>query len=151
MRPEGATTRVDPARSAQMALVRGRDTKPEMRVRRALHAAGMRFRLHDQKLPGRPDMVLPSRRIAIFVHGCFWHRHPDPTCKLARTPKSRLDFWIPKLEGNRERDLRNEARLRETGWEVRTIWECETRNDVALNEFVEACRAAPQCASSRSG
>jgi DNA mismatch endonuclease (patch repair protein) len=83
-----------------MARVRGRDTKPEMRVRRALHAAGLRYRLHAKGLPGRPDLVLPSRRVAVFVHGCFWHRHPDPTRKLARLPKSRLDFWLPKLDGS---------------------------------------------------
>lgn len=79
---------VDPARSAQMALVRGRDTKPEIRVRKALHAAGLRYRLHDKKLPGSPDLVFPGRRIALFVHGCFWHRHPG--CVAARLPKSRL-------------------------------------------------------------
>src|SRR5689334_15582438 len=88
------TKPVDPARSAQMARVRGKDTKPEMRVRRALHAAGLRFRLHARDLPGRPDIVFRSRRIAVFVHGCFWHRHADPSCKLARLPKTRVGFWL---------------------------------------------------------
>ena len=138
-----AATGVDPARSAQMALVKARDTKPEMVVRRALHAIGLRFRLHYRHLPGKPDIVLPSRRIVIFVHGCFWHRHPQPDCKLARLPKSRLDFWLPKLEGNRERDARNEAALREAGWDVRVIWECELGQTAKLAEFVEACRVAP--------
>lgn len=143
MRPTKATTGIDPARSAQMARVKARDTKPEMIVRRALHAVGLRFRLHYGHLPGKPDIVLPSRRIAIFVHGCFWHRHPQPDCKLARLPKSRLDFWLPKLEGNRERDARNEVALQEAGWDVRVIWECELRQAAKLAEFVEACRVAP--------
>ena len=82
---------VDSARSAQMARVRGRDTKPELHVRRALHAAGLRFRLHAKELPGRPDIVFRSRKVAVFVHGCFWHRHDDPDCKLARLPKSRVE------------------------------------------------------------
>lgn len=136
--------RVDPARSKQMARVRGRDTKPELAVRRALHAAGMRFRLHLRDLPGKPDIVLPSRRLAIFVHGCFWHRHPDPACKLARLPKTRLDFWLPKLEANRQRDIRNESALRETGWTVKTIWECELTNASKLTQFIVDCRETPQ-------
>jgi len=137
------TTEVDPARSAQMARVKNRDTKPEMRVRRALHAAGLRYRLHAKDLPGRPDIVLRSRRIAIFVHGCFWHRHPDPTCKLARMPKSRVDFWEPKLEGNRARDLRNEAALRDAGWDVRILWECELSKG-SIDELVNYCVATPR-------
>lgn len=116
---------VDPARSAQMALIRSRDTKPELRVRKALHAAGLRYRLHVRKLPGSPDLVFPSRHIAIFVHGCFWHQHPG--CKAARMPKSRLDFWAPKLKGNLARDKRNRHALRKLGWTVIVIWECQTR------------------------
>ena len=85
-----------------------------------------RYRLHRRDLPGRPDMVFQSRRRAIFVHGCFWHRHPQ--CKLARIPKSRQEFWVPKLEGNRKRDLENQRRLREIGWDLMVIWECETRD-----------------------
>lgn len=136
-------TDVSPERSAQMARIKGRDTGPEMCVRRALHSAGLRFRLHDRRLPGTPDIILPSRGIAIFVHGCFWHRHPDPSCKLARLPKTRLDFWIPKLEANRHRDLRHEAALRASGWEVRTIWECALSCEGALEHFVAACGHAP--------
>jgi DNA mismatch endonuclease (patch repair protein) len=122
-----AKTETSPERSAQMARVRGRDTKPEMRVRSALHAAGLRFRLHAKALPGRPDLVFPGRRVVVFVHGCFWHRHPDPDCKLARLPKSRLDFWVPKLEGNRRRDERKKAELEGLGWKVIEVWECQSK------------------------
>jgi DNA mismatch endonuclease, patch repair protein len=111
-----------------MARVRGRDSKPEMLVRRLVHAMGFRYRLHDRRLPGAPDLVFRGRRKAIFVHGCFWHRHPDPSCKLARMPKSRLDFWGPKLEGNRERDLRQQAELKALGWDFLVVWECELKN-----------------------
>jgi len=124
-----------------MAKIKGRDTKPEMRVRRALHAAGLRYRLHVKDLPGKPDIILPSRRIAIFVHGCFWHRHPDPSCKLARMPKSRIDFWQDKLEGNRARDKRNEAALRADGWDVKVMWECEI-TDRALSSLSDECLIA---------
>ncbi|MEN2991772.1 very short patch repair endonuclease [Tistrella sp. BH-R2-4] len=120
------------ARSAQMARIKGRDTKPEMRVRKALHASGLRYRLHVKDLPGRPDLVFRSRRIAVFVHGCFWHRHPDPSCKLARMPKSNLDFWRPKLEGNRLRDIRIREQLEALGWSMIEVWECQTsRLDLA--------------------
>src|SRR5687768_17294491 len=96
------------ARSERMSRIGAKDTKPEMAVRRLVHSLGYRYRLHRRSLPGNPDLVFPARRKAIFVHGCFWHRHPDSSCKLARLPKSRGDFWIPKLEANAERDLRNE-------------------------------------------
>jgi DNA mismatch endonuclease (patch repair protein) len=125
-----------------MARVRGRDTKPEMRVRRALHAAGLRFRLHAKGLPGRPDLILPSRRVAVFVHGCFWHRHPDPECKLARLPKSRLDFWLPKLKGKRARDERVKVELEGLGWTVVEVWECQTKVD-QLQKLAERIKAMP--------
>jgi DNA mismatch endonuclease (patch repair protein) len=86
---------------------------------------GYRYRLHRKDLPGHPDLVFPGRRKVIFVHGCFWHRHPDPACKLARLPKSRLEFWVPKLEGNRGRDLHNQAQLIDMGWQIMIVWECE--------------------------
>jgi DNA mismatch endonuclease (patch repair protein) len=124
-----------------MRRVRGRDTKPEMLVRRLLHAMGYRYRLQARDLPGRPDILFRGRRKAIFVHGCFWHRHLDPACKLARLPKSRLDFWLPKLEGNRQRDEANLERLRDLGWEVLVLWECGLRDRDALGnklaEFIE--------------
>lgn len=110
-------------RSERMSRVRNKDTKPEMRVRRLIHSMGYRYRLHYGKLPGRPDMVFPERKKVIFVHGCFWHRHEG--CPRCRLPKSRLDFWVPKLEKNRSRDIEKQARLRELGWDVLVIWECE--------------------------
>lgn len=133
------TIDVDPARSAQMGLVRSRDTKPEIRVRRALHAAGLRYRLHAKDLPGKPDILLRARRIAIFVHGCFWHQHPSPTCKLARMPKSRVEFWRTKLEGNRLRDERTRRQLEELGWRVIEVWECQS-NSRDLAVLVEALK-----------
>lgn len=108
-----------------MGRVRGRDTKPELVVRRLIHGMGYRYRLHAKDLPGRPDIVFRRRRRVIFVHGCFWHRHPDPACKLARLPKTRLDFWLPKLERNRQRDLTDVERLEKMGWQVLLVWECE--------------------------
>ena len=120
-----ADTLTKSERSERMSRVRGRDTKPEMIVRRLAHSLGFRYRLHDRNLPGAPDVVFRSRRKVIFVHGCFWHRHNDPTCKLARLPKSRLDFWGPKLEANRERDSRHQSELDQLGWDSLVVWECE--------------------------
>jgi DNA mismatch endonuclease (patch repair protein) len=115
-------------RSVRMSRVRGRNTKPELIVRGLVHGLGYRYRLHRKELPGRPDLVFPGRRAVIFVHGCFWHRHPKPACKLARLPKSRREFWEEKLSRNRERDIAVERRLNESGWRVLTIWECELRD-----------------------
>lgn len=113
------------ARSERMSRIRNKDTRPERLVRSMIHRLGYRYRLHGKDLPGRPDLVFPSRRKVIFVHGCFFHRHPDPHCRLARLPKSRLDFWLPKLSANRERDVRNEAALIGDDWQVLVVWECE--------------------------
>jgi DNA mismatch endonuclease (patch repair protein) len=110
-------------RSRRMSLVRGKDTKPELLVRRLVHGMGYRYRLHVRDLPGNPDIVFPSRGKVIFVHGCFWHRHG--TCKSTRWPKSRLDFWRPKLERNRLRDELNKGRLCRLGWGVLVVWECQ--------------------------
>lgn len=110
-------------RSERMALVRSKHTKPELAIRSLVYGMGFRYRLHGNKLPGRPDLVFPSRRKAIFVHGCFWHRHRG--CKLARIPKSRVRFWTEKLEGNRRRDVRNMARMRRLGWSSLVVWECQ--------------------------
>ena len=113
-------------RSARMALVRSKDTKPELFVRRLVHGLGYRYRLHRRDLPGMPDLVLSGRGKVILVHGCFWHRHKD--CALARLPRSRENFWLPKLEGNAARDARNLGALRRLGWGVMTIWECQLRD-----------------------
>jgi DNA mismatch endonuclease (patch repair protein) len=110
-------------RSEIMARVRSKNTRPELRVRKLVFALGYRYRLHDRKLPGSPDLVFKLRKKVIFVHGCFWHRHAR--CALARLPKSRVDFWIPKLEGNKLRDQRNKRALARQGWKVLTIWECQ--------------------------
>ncbi|WP_141324312.1 very short patch repair endonuclease [Myxococcus sp. AB025B] len=123
-------------RSERMSRVRNRDTKPELRVRRLISGMGYRYRLQYKKVPGRPDLAFPGKKKAIFVHGCFWHRHPQPSCPLARTPKSRLDFWIPKLEGNRARDMRKLEELRNLGWSALVIWECQLRDEDALREIV---------------
>jgi len=113
-----------------------------MVVRRLVHGMGYRYRLHRKDLPGKPDLVLPGRQRVIFVHGCFWHRHSDPECRLARWPKSRLDFWVPKLTANEERDAKVQARLVELGWDVMTIWECQVRDTDALkrriSEFLDS-------------
>jgi DNA mismatch endonuclease (patch repair protein) len=109
-----------------MSKVRGKDSAPEMKLRRLVHGLGYRYRLHVKELPGNPDLVFPYRRAVIFMHGCFWHRHA--ACKLARLPKSRLDFWETKLEANRRRDMDHLERLRDLGWRALVIWECEMQN-----------------------
>lgn len=125
-------------RSERMGRIKGKDTKPELLVRRLTHGMGFRYRLHDGRFPGRPDLVFPARKKAIFVHGCFWHRHASESCKLGRLPKSRLDFWLPKLEANRLRDERNLAELERLGWQVLVIWECELKDSTALASRIKA-------------
>lgn len=114
-------------RSERMSRIRSKDSKPEMVVRRLVHGMGFRYRLHRKDVPGKPDLVFGSRKKVIFVHGCFWHRHNDSACKLARLPKSRLDFWLPKLERNAQRDAENSAHLEALGWDEMVVWECEVR------------------------
>lgn len=132
---------VDPAtRSRIMAGIRGKDTAPELVLRRALHGAGFRFRLHAKELPGRPDLVLPRWRASVQVHGCFWHRHRN--CQYATSPATRPEFWTAKFAGNVERDARNHAALRALGWRVATVWECALSRDrlagsvTALTEWI---------------
>ncbi|MEM5449096.1 very short patch repair endonuclease [Paraburkholderia guartelaensis] len=121
-------------RSARMALVRAKDTKPELLVRRLVHGMGYRYRLHRRDLPGTPDLVFPGRSKVIFIHGCFWHRHAR--CALARLPKSRGDFWLPKLTANAKRDARNMRALRQLGWSVLTIWECQLSDAAKLADRI---------------
>ena len=110
-------------RGENMRRIRSTDSAPEMAVRRLIHHMGYRYRLHDSKLPGRPDLIFASRGKIIFVHGCFWHCHAG--CPTAHIPKTRREYWQPKLNRNRARDKSNEHQLRELGWNVLTIWECE--------------------------
>jgi DNA mismatch endonuclease (patch repair protein) len=116
-------------RSWTMAQIRSKNTKPELAVRKAAHALGLRFRLHRGDLPGTPDLVFSGRRTALFVHGCFWHRHG---CARATTPASNVQYWTAKFERNVERDARNAAELRKLGWRCVRIWECETNDATRL-------------------
>ena len=116
-------------RSYNMSRIRSKDTKPELVVRRHLHGLGFRFRLHSGKMPGHPDIVLPKWRTVIFINGCFWHRHEG--CRRATTPKSNIEFWEAKFRRNVERDLRDQNALREAGWRVIVLWECEVKEKLA--------------------
>ena len=123
-----------------MSHVRGRDTKPELLVRRLLHAAGLRYRLHGKGLPGKPDLVFASRAAVVFVHGCFWHMHE---CRLGKpVPATNKEFWATKRRGNAERDARNRAALKKAGWRVFEIWECETRDSARLEKRISKLIAA---------
>lgn len=117
-----------------MAAIRSKGMKPEMIVRRLVHSLGFRYRLHSKTLPGKPDLVFRSRKKIIFVHGCFWHQHDDPACLDGRLPKSRPEYWIPKLSKNRARDQRNIEALQESGWSALVVWECETRDLTVLQQ-----------------
>ncbi len=115
------------ARSRVMSRVRGRNTAPELHVRRAVWAEGFRYRLHVRKLPGTPDLALAKYRLAVFVHGCFWHQHDG--CRNAKRPSSNREYWDKKLDGNAARDARHRIQLEESGWAVATIWECSLKSD----------------------
>lgn len=133
-----ADTVTPEVRSRMMAGIRGTDTKPELILRRGLHAAGFRFRLHDRRLPGTPDMVFPRYRAALFAHGCFWHGHD---CHLFRWPASREEFWRTKIGRNREVDARSADQLEAAGWRRGVVWECalKGRSRVPFPEVLEAC------------
>ncbi|MXX86192.1 MAG: DNA mismatch endonuclease Vsr [Acidobacteria bacterium] len=121
---------IDANRSALMRRIRGKNTAPERAVRQVAHSLGYRFRLHRRTLPGTPDMTFPRLRKVIFVHGCFWHRHPG--CRRTTTPKTRTAYWQAKFQRNMERDRRNVASLQALGWDVLVVWECETLDRVGL-------------------
>jgi DNA mismatch endonuclease, patch repair protein len=125
-------------RSENMRRIKSKGMKPEMMVRRLVHRMGYRYRLHSPALPGKPDLVFARRRKVIFVHGCFWHLHSDPNCPDRREPRSNQDYWVPKLERNRERDAEHIAALKEAGWSVLVIWECETGD---LGKLARSVRA----------
>lgn len=134
---------VTPARRRNMAAIKGRNTKPEIRVRSLLHRAGYRFRLHRADLAGCPDIVLPGRRTAIFVHGCFWHRHG---CANSVLPRTRVDWWEAKLNRNVERDQQNQKTLTDLGWTPLIVWECQLSDEAGLMKRLEA---ELQCSVSR--
>lgn len=137
-----ADTITKEARSRNMARIRARDTKPELAVRRYLHGCGLRYRLHARDLPGKPDVVFRSRKVAVFVHGCFWHG--CPACiDGRRSVRSNESYWSAKIAGNVERDRRNQDRLQSSGWQVLTIWECETAAADNLSALETAIRARP--------
>lgn len=137
---------VSPAtRSRMMAAIGGRNTVPELAVRKGLHAAGLRFRLHRRGLPGSPDIVLPRYRSIVFVHGCFWHRHRG--CRFATTPASNAEFWREKFESNVKRDKRQRAALRRLGWRVFTVWECQARSISVQARLIARIRAGTAEAS----
>jgi DNA mismatch endonuclease, patch repair protein len=121
-------------RSWVMSRVRGKNTSPEIKVRSLIHRLGYRFRLHRKDLPGKPDLVFVSRKKVIFVHGCFWHQHCDPSCKGAQRPKSNVGYWQPKLSRNQARDAEHEAALQAQDWRVLVIWECQTGDERALEQ-----------------
>lgn len=123
-------------RSELMAGIRGQDTAPELAVRRVAHRMGLRFRLHRKNLPGRPDLVFPKHRLVVFVHGCFWHQHKG--CHYAYMPKSRTEFWSEKFAQNLARDKRQERALRDLGWQVLVVWECETRDQEHVEQRLTA-------------
>lgn len=125
-------------RSKMMSAIRGKDTRPEMVVRRALHALGFRYRLHDQRLPGRPDLSFPRFQAVIRVHGCFWHGHD---CYLFKTPGTRTEFWLEKIQANRRRDERNLAALATLQWRVCTIWECAIKGRSHMNQLPDLIAA----------
>lgn len=125
-------------RSYNMSRVRSKDTKPEMMVRKFLFARGFRYRLHDRKLPGTPDVVLPKYRTIIFVHGCFYHGHDG--CRYFVVPKTRTEWWLEKINGNKRRDVDNYRKLTEAGWQLITIYECELKpanRDATLHNLTE--------------
>lgn len=122
-----------------MARIRGKSTKPELIVRRTAHQLGYRFRLHRKQLPGTPDLSFPRLRLAVFVNGCFWHRHPN--CRYAYTPKSNIDFWTRKFSNNIQRDIRVKEQLESMGWRIAVIWECETADSLALRDTLSTILA----------
>ena len=132
-------------RSAVMRRVKGKDTTPELKVRKALTALGARYRLHRKDLPGSPDIVLPGRRLALFIHGCFWHGHD--CARGARVPKANRDYWLGKIGRNRARDITTRAALETAGWRVEVIWECDLKDGGGLDARLRNLLGAPESAT----
>ncbi|MDR3579214.1 MAG: very short patch repair endonuclease [Oryzomonas sp.] len=142
MRKKGKLPPTGPlTRSEVMSRVKAKDTTPELKVRSFLHRSGLRFRIHAKSLPGKPDVVFPSRRCVVFIHGCFWHRHAG--CASCRTPKSRAEFWEKKFRDNVDRDKRVRLELEKRGWKVIVYWECETNNMENLKWLATTIKAMP--------
>lgn len=138
--PDSRTDKFTPEkRSNIMSRVKGRDTGPEKVIRSILHAMGYRFRLHEKRLPGKPDIVLPRHQRVVLVHGCFWHGHQG--CNRSKRPKSNVDFWNRKIDGNIRRDVENQEKLRTAGWKILTVWQCQIRDrerlQNRLRDFME--------------
>ena len=136
-------------RSWNMSRIKAKDTKPEIAVRSMLHSLGYRFRLHSNLLPGKPDIVLPKYRTAIFVHGCFWHRHHD--CRLTYNPKSRCEFWQAKFNATVARDVAVCTQLKNLGWKVLVVWECEVHDNADLASRLKSCLQLPDKSSVGAG
>ncbi|HDO7865843.1 TPA: DNA mismatch endonuclease Vsr [Legionella pneumophila] len=124
-------------RSHIMSSIRGKNTKPELIVRSFLHHHGLRFRLHKKDLPGQPDLVFRKFNTVIFVHGCFWHGHNDPSCRSSHIPKSNIEYWCNKIERNKNRDKNNIEKLNKSGWRVFVVWECEIKNEGFLTKLLD--------------
>jgi DNA mismatch endonuclease (patch repair protein) len=135
-----ADNRSQASRSALMSRIGGRNTAPEVQIRKLLFKLGYRYRLHRKDLPGTPDIVFPSRAKVIFVHGCFWHAHG---CRIGKLPKSRPEFWEPKLAGNKARDRRNVSALRKLGWSALSIWQCELKSPEGLEKHIRSFLGPP--------
>jgi DNA mismatch endonuclease (patch repair protein) len=129
-------------RSYNMSRIKGKDTKPEILVRRFLFSNGFRYRLHDKRLPGKPDLVLPKYKVVVFIHGCYWHGHNG--CKYFVVPKTRTQWWLDKITGNQSRDSVHTAALRELGWRVIIVWECELKKDTKDQTFDKLIRDIQQ-------
>ena len=127
--------KVSEQRSRNMSAIKSKNTKPEIAVRKLLHSMGYRFRLHRKDLPGSPDIVLPKYKTAIFVHGCFWHRHEN--CKYASTPKTRKEFWESKFKANVKRDQEIQEKIKNIGWQYVVVWECEIKNEKIKDKLLE--------------
>ena len=130
-------------RSKNMRRIRSTNTIPEIKVRKLIFGMGYRYRLHWKKLPCKPDIIFPGRKKVIFVNGCFWHQHDDINCNLVHKPKSRLDYWLPKLEKNKQRDIKNQKEIENIGWKYLVIWECQINSTDKLKhiltKFLDDC------------